>query len=359
MSASTEKMPAVSQLEAIERPILLVANPASRSGKASERINRVRKLMDNYGLQHGFKSTLPEGKTVDLVSKAIVLEGFRTVVYMGGDGTFNQVAKAILKSGRAEQIFLGMLPSGTANDQGKSFGIASTSKAIEENIKVIASGHTTQLDVGEVEAHSDKGVVLRRDLFFDSLGWGLSAAILAFRNSELEIVKKLPVVRDMYRDQMIYIRAAVHKLALSWVTRDRFTAEVTIDGETHTLDRLSDLVVTNTPVYAGDWVPAMDSKHNDGQFEVTPFRGVRDWTSKVILHHKKIPLTEEMVKRIGLSHCPGLKGSDIQIQFLRPNRDKRLLAQLDGEEFPPLDHFHIRVHRGLINLIVPQNYHWI
>ena len=339
--------------------MLLVANPTSRSGKAAERVERVRALLDLYGLPYRLEPTLPNGKTMNRVRYAIEIEGFRTVVYLGGDGTFNEVAKGICLSGKAREVRLGMLPSGTANDQGKSFGISSTTRALKKNLRIIEAGYTTQLDVGEVTAYSDDGTVLTRDLFFDSVGWGLSAAILAFRNQELEIVKKVPVMRDMYRDHMVYIRAAVRELALSWLTRDRFTAEVTVDGASHVLSHLSDLVVNNTTVYAGDWIIDPESRHDDGKFEVTPFSGVRDWTSKIILHHKKIPLNEEMVNRIGVSHAPTFKGSDIQLQFFRPNKDKRLLAQLDGDEFPPADRFSIRVHPRLINLIVPENFHWI
>ncbi|MCP4599349.1 MAG: hypothetical protein GY847_02240 [Proteobacteria bacterium] len=344
---------------ATKMPILLVANPTSRSGKAARRFDRVKAQLDRYRLEHEFRYTLPEGKTMDMVSQAVDKEGFRTVICLGGDGTFNDVAKGVCRSGKPREVRIGMLPAGTANDQGKSFGISSAIRAIEKNVKTIAEGHTTQLDVGEVKALSESGIVQRRDLFFDSVGWGLSAAILAFRNYEREIVNKLPVVRDMYRDQMVYVRAAVRELALSWVTRDRFTAIIQMDGETRTLDKLTDLVVSNTIIYAGEWITDPEAKHCDGQLEVVSFRGVRDWTSKLILNHKKIPLTEEMVNRIGVSHSPTYRGSKIRLRFIKPTKQKRLLAHLDGEEFPPADCFEIRVHKRLLNLIVPENYHWI
>jgi len=339
--------------------ILLVGNPTSRQGKAAERIEQASELMSELGMPFEFRSTLPGGGTVGLVTDAITREGFRTIVYLGGDGTFNEVAKGICASGLTSDVRLGMLPSGTANDQGKSFGIAATPKALEDNVRIILAGHTTQMDVGEVAALSDSGAVLRRDLFFDSAGWGLSAAILAFRNRELDIVKSIPVWRDMYRDYMVYIRAAVRELGLSWVTRDRFAAEVTIDGEVHNFERLADLVISNTIVYAGEWLADAEARTDDGKFEVLPFRGVRDWTSKFIVQHKKLPLTEEMLNRIGVSHSPVYRGHEIKIQIFRPNKDKRLPAQLDGDEFPPADQFEVEVHPRLLNIIVPEHYHWI
>ncbi|MDD5307928.1 MAG: acylglycerol kinase family protein, partial [Deltaproteobacteria bacterium] len=171
------------------KPYLLVGNPTSHGGKAALRIDEAGRLMDEFGLAHEFRSTLPGGGTVEMVRRAVLEEGYRTVVYLGGDGTFSEVAKGICASGIPGKIRIGMLPSGTANDQGKSFGISSAAKDLRRNVEIIAKNHVTQLDVGEICVFSDAGVVMRRDLFFDSVGWGLSAAILAFRNRELEMVR--------------------------------------------------------------------------------------------------------------------------------------------------------------------------
>lgn len=359
MHQSRASIPPSPAEQADDSRLLLVANPTSRSGKAAERIEYARKLLMEKGLQHEFRPTLPDGATVDMVCDAIIADGFRTVVYLGGDGTFNEVAKGICKSGLTDEVRLGMLPSGTANDQGKSFGISSTKKAVDENVDIIKAGYTTWLDVGEVLAYSYDKTVIARDHFFDSVGWGLSAAILAFRNRELDNVKKVPVWREMYRDQLVYVRAAMHQLAINWVTRDRFAAEIIVDGVVHNFERLSDLVISNTSLYAGEWVVDPESRHDDGMFEVAPFAGTRDWTSKLIVHHKKNPLTEELLNRIGVSHTPTLKGADIKIQIFRPNVDQRLPAQLDGDEFPQADLFEVRVHPCTLRIIVPDEYHWI
>lgn len=359
MSEKTKKAGRSASGSGDGQPFLLVGNPASRQGRGAERIGLARELMSRRGLAHELRSTDPDGGTAEMVAAAIIDEGFETVVCLGGDGTFNQVAKGVCLSGASERVRIGLLPSGTANDQGKSFGLSAKPKELERNVDVLAEGHETRLDVGEVEARADNGTVLRRDLFFDSLGWGLSAAILQFRNRELDTVKSIPVWRDMYRDHMVYIRAAVRELALNWVTRDRFTAEIEVDGEVHVLGDLTDMVVSNTLLYAGEWMIAPEAGHDDGKLEIATFRGTRDWTSKLIVSHKRVPLTEEMLNRIGVSHSPILQGSSLQVQILRPNVDKRLPSQIDGEEFVQSDHFGITVHERLLRLIVPREFHWI
>src|SRR5438128_8421668 len=101
--------------------ILLCGNPSAQSGKNAERIAHARQHMDARGLRHELIATQPAGKTVTVVRDALADEKFDTVIAMGGDGTFNEVARGLLASGRTEQVRLGMLPTGTANDQGKSF----------------------------------------------------------------------------------------------------------------------------------------------------------------------------------------------------------------------------------------------
>jgi diacylglycerol kinase family enzyme len=343
----------------VHEHILIVGNPSSRGGKAAKRIEKVKELMQDKGVLFEFKSTLPNRETVGMVAEAIVEGGFRTVVYLGGDGTFYEVATGICQSGMASDVRLGMLPSGTANDQGKSFGISSAPKALDENVDTILKGYTTKLDVPEVTAFSDDGVVLRRDLFYDSLGFGLSASILAQRNRDIEKTRSVPVLKHMYRDHVVYVRAALRELAVSLVSGDRFAAEVTVDGEVHELTNLTDLLIKNTLIFAGDWIVDIDSRHDDGLVEITPFRGIGDWTSRVIVNHKKFPLKKDAMERIGLSPSNPLRGATMHIQLLRPTREETLPCELDGEEFISSNFFEITVHPRLLNLIVPEDPHWI
>jgi len=119
------------------------------------------------------------------------------------------------------------------------------------------------------------------------------------------------------------------------------------------------LVISNTMVYAGEWIVDLKSKHNDGLIEICPFQGIRDWASKAIVHLKKNPVTEDMLNKIGVHHTPVFHGSSIRIRILNPEKEKKIPTQLDGEKFTSADYFKISTHPGLINLIVPENFHWI
>jgi len=339
--------------------ILLVGNPAARGGDGARRLKIASELMDHYGLDHVFCATLPHRRTVEVVCDAIVEHGIRDVVCLGGDGTFSEAATGICLSGMVDQVRIGLLPSGTANDQGKSLGISAAFKDIDRNVRVLASRHTARLDVGELSVVAEDGSIVRREFFFDSVGWGLSAAILAFRNRDLAAVRKVPLVRSMYRNHLVYVRAAMRELALSWLTHDVFTAEITVDNRVYSLHGLSDLVVSNTIVYAGEWITDPDARHDDGMFEVVPFRGATDWTKRVISQHKQVFRAAE---KLGQHHAPQpltLRGSRFRILILRPGKTRHLPAQLDGEEFVQSDAYEIAVHPRMLNVVVPENIEWI
>src|SRR5687767_13527008 len=129
-------------------PAVLFANPTAQSGRAADLIREASGHLDRAGIDHRFIATAPDHGTVGLVRRVIEEEGARLIIYMGGDGTFAEVAKGILASDHAPEVALGMLPTGTANDQGKSFGLSVGAGALADNAQVIAAGQVLELDVG-------------------------------------------------------------------------------------------------------------------------------------------------------------------------------------------------------------------
>ena len=229
------------------------------------------------------------------VRAALDRGGVRVVIAMGGDGTFREVASGLLASAARADVALGMLPTGTANDQGKSFGLqAILWRRSGTNVLVIARGKETLLDAGEVRA----GRVVEN--FFDSAGWGLSARVLAQRNRDRRVVATLGPLQEIYRDHAVYAGALLRTFLESYVVDDAIRATAVLDGQTVELESLTDLIVKNTRVYAGAWVFDRTSRHDDGAFEVVPFHGKSEWMSKAIVDIDGNPITEEMLNEIGV-----------------------------------------------------------
>lgn len=313
---------------------LLVGNPTAQSGRNAARIERARALLAAAGIECELLPTEPHGRTVPLVRDALDQGRYRGVITMGGDGTFREVAAGLLESARREEVALGMLPTGTANDQGKSFGLGASDDDLPRNVRVIAQGSETRLDAGRLFTLGPDGEPLFENVFFDSAGWGISARVLAQRNADRRVVEGLGPLKEIYRDHAVYAGAALLTFLDSYAVSDKFDARIVADGVVHELEGLSDLIVKGTRVYGGSWVFDRTSRHDDGLFEIIPFCGKRDWTSKALVHLEGNPITEELLNAIGVEHSRSFRGGHIEMRFHVPFGHTPLRAQIDGEELP-------------------------
>ncbi len=329
---------------------LLVGNPTAQSGKNQERIDQALLLLKDAGIAADLLPTLPGGKTIGAVREALDRGTHRVVIAMGGDGTFREVAAGLYTSQRRADVAMGMLPTGTANDQGKSFGLEADADSLARNVDVIRAAHETRLDVGLFRSG---GASATPDYFFDSCGWGLSARVLAQRNKDRALVETLGPLKELYRDHAVYAGAFLKTFLESYVIDDKLRVVATIDGQRHELEGLTDLIVKNTRVYAGAWVFDETSRHDDGVFELVPFVGKRDWASKAIIDLKDVPLDQGMLEEIGLEHSKTLRGSVLDLEIKDPEGGAPLATQLDGEEWPANPRVHIEVVRQGIRLLVP------
>ena len=337
-----------------DRPThLVVGNPTAQSGKNAERIARALEYLEARGVACEVCPTLPDGGTIPAVRDALDQGAHHVVITMGGDGTFREVAAALCESVRREEVALGMLPTGTANDQGKSFGLEAGEAALERNLEVVLAGKETRLDAGVLENLDEDGHTLRRVRFFDSAGWGISARVLATRNEDRTLVASVPILRDLCRDHLVYAGAFLRTFLESYVTTDKFDALVETEDGTTLLAGLTDLVVKATRVYGGAWVFDKTSKHDDGLFEIIPFRGKRDWVSKGIVDLDGNPLTEERLNVIGVSHSKPLRARSMRFRFRAADGGAELAAQIDGEELEARPDVRVTVEPRAIRLLVP------
>lgn len=333
--------------------ILLVGNPTAQSGKAEVRIDAALAAMRARGWRTELLETLPEGRTVAAVAQAVDASSAEVVVYLGGDGTFAEVAKGLLSAKRI--VPMGMLPSGTANNQGRSFGVSNKAGELEANLDVIAAAHLTQLDVGQVDKLDEQGQSLATDLFFDSVGWGFHADVLEQRNKDRDVVDRIPLLRDLYRDQAVYAGAALNRYMQSWVEPTVFGVMVETRGAIHRYTKLTDLIINGTPVYAGDWVLDRNAEPDDGRMELVPVKGRRELLTKAVLDFRRSPLWREHIDAIGAFHSDGYSADDFEIHLTRPGKYD-IPCQIDGEEWASGDRYRVRVLANCLPLLTPPEF---
>jgi diacylglycerol kinase (ATP) len=137
-------------LSLADRRVFVIFNPASGRGRGRRRQDAYLKLLGEHvpGFEHAVTSG--PGDEYRLADQAID-DGFDTIVAVGGDGTWSHVADRILASGR-EGMRLGLLPSGTGNDFGRSLGLSFSDPAAA--VRSLASGRTRRIDAGRINTPS-------------------------------------------------------------------------------------------------------------------------------------------------------------------------------------------------------------
>ena len=337
-----------------DRPAVLVGNPTAQSGKAADWIRHARALLDEANVSHRFVATEPDGATVERVREAIDKDGARVIIYMGGDGTFAEVAKGILGSGHSRDIAMGMLPTGTANDQGKSFGLDPGAAALERNVAVVAAGQTIGCDVGVLTV--ERGTKeIQRDLFFDSFSIGIGAASLSTRNRDRERISRIPGLGAIYRNQLVYIGAVVQRFAESYVVDIKFDLDAVIDGTVHNFPGLLDVIVKNTKIFGGEWIFDPQAESDDGRFELVPIAGRRDLTAKLIGSLRHSPIGPAELEQLGIENAPTVAGRRMELR-VRTASGTLPAAQIDGEELPAGDRYLVEVAPRALRLIVPREH---
>jgi diacylglycerol kinase family enzyme len=334
--------------------VVLVANPTARSGKNRKRIEAALDELLARGVEAELLATEPAGRTIAKVRDRLEAGGVDVVVAMGGDGTFREVAAAVVTASR--EVPMGMIPAGTANDQGKSFGIASHPSFLEANVQIVLDGYVRRIDAGVIQALDEGGGVVGEDLFFDSAGFGMQPAILVGRNRDRELVAKVPILGAVYRDQAVYVGATVREYLRSYVEPATFVAELVADGVESRLEGLTDLIVKATPVYGGVWIPARAGEPDDGRFDLVPLQGRTDMLAKLVRDLKDSPVDPEAIDWLGLTYEGGSSAAEFDIELYGPTGGP-VPSQIDGEEWIAGTHFRIRVRPQALPLVTRRD--WI
>jgi diacylglycerol kinase (ATP) len=97
-------------------PIVLIANPVAASGRAGRLLKRYEADIRRVLSPRSILLTEAHGDAMRLAEKA-VLDGARTLISLGGDGTHHEVANGIMAHpDLAKDVQLGLLPMGTGGD---------------------------------------------------------------------------------------------------------------------------------------------------------------------------------------------------------------------------------------------------
>ncbi len=166
-------------------------------------------------------------------------EGCRLVVAIGGDGTMNEVASALVGT----DATLGLIPCGSGNGLGRHLGIPGPGRGA---FRALLDGHTRMIDTGLAAGHP----------FFNAMGLGFDAEISARFNNLA--TRGLPA----------YARTTLRTLL--GYRPEEYTIHA--DGARRIRSHAFLVAVANSDQYGNDCYIAPHARVDDGQLDLTLLR---------------------------------------------------------------------------------------
>lgn len=142
-----------------KKNIIFIMNPISGTVSKAGIPGLIEKYLDKSKFSYSIECTKYAGNATEIALKAKA-DGIDAVVAIGGDGTVNEVGKALIQSGTA----LGIIPCGSGNGLARHLMLP---MEIRKAISVINQYDIHDLDYGTIDSHP----------FFCTCGMGFDAYI--------------------------------------------------------------------------------------------------------------------------------------------------------------------------------------
>jgi diacylglycerol kinase (ATP) len=217
----------------MNRVVAVIVNPASGRGRGRRRLEAVRRAFEHIGARW-IECTRHAGDERHLTERALNA-GATTIVAVGGDGTWSNVADAMLTSGAGE-CRLALVAAGTGNDFAKTIGAPAAD--LQRTAQLVADGSDMRVDVGRIEDRH----------FLNIAGFGFDTAVLeeSLRSSVL-------------RGRALYISAALRQL----MRYRGIHISVGTNGDRWEAHHLM-LIVANAKHFGGSFRIAPEASPQDG-----------------------------------------------------------------------------------------------
>jgi YegS/Rv2252/BmrU family lipid kinase len=142
---------------------VFIVNPVAGNGFAAGCAEKVKEMAEKYKVNAEVVFTERRGHATQLAA-AFIEKGFRYIIAVGGDGTVNETARALLDK---ENVILGAVSAGTGNDFTQILGFSERFTA--EDWDVFFKKKTTPIDVG----------ICNGNIFLNGMGLGFDAQVAA------------------------------------------------------------------------------------------------------------------------------------------------------------------------------------
>lgn len=220
--------------------IFFIVNPIAGSGRSAEKFNDVRRLLDEKGVEYEALYTERPRHAPELTRRALDM-GAEYIAAVGGDGTMQEVAGALLHTG----VKLAMLPFGTGNDFASSLNIPKDPAAL---VELLMNGEARDID----------GAMANSMFFINVSGFGFDTQVVIYTEK----------FKKRFTGMVAYMLGVLQTLLHLDPVKVRLTAP-DMDGET---EEVLFVAACNGDRFAGGMHLAPESRSDDGLLDICVLR---------------------------------------------------------------------------------------
>ena len=291
--------------------ILFIINP--KSGKGRDPRETIDCIQLNFPAASWALTEAP-GHATQLAQKAVE-QGYNAVVAIGGDGTINETARALVHT----QTALGVVPNGSGNGLAREMGMP---LSIEESLLRLQTAHAVRCDAGKANGEiflNLAGVGIEAQIAYDFMQYGKSGKRGMWPYFKLGAKDVLT-----YRPQPV---------------------ELELDGKKSTVSPLS-VAFANGTQYGSNFKIAPQASLTDGWLECV-----------LIKNESKLKLLSALPSFFG--NDPSHKGvtQTTQVKKAVLRKAGEIIYHLDGEPKTTQDRLEITIEPGALNLLLPVKAH--
>ncbi|MDX1910086.1 MAG: diacylglycerol kinase family lipid kinase [Saprospiraceae bacterium] len=282
------------------RRIVFIVNPKAGTNLQKHIRDSVDKHLNHKKFEYGIWLTEHPGHAAELTRKAIE-EGYEIVVAVGGDGSVNEVASAMLGT----SAILGIIPAGSGNGLAMHLGYG---REIDEAVKKINTAEERTIDCG----------IMNGRFFINLAGIGFDGLVSNMMKG------------SHWRGFLPYLLKSI-EAGLSYTSR---ACRIELDGQT--LERNCFAIsIANGPMYGYNFQIAPDARLDDGFFEVVILKDAPRWQY--------------------FAAVPALLNNKIyDAEFVEHFTVRRLRIAVEGNNFVHLDGEGLEIEGDLEFEIIPQ-----
>ncbi len=300
---------------------MVIVNPASDNGATARSWVRARKTLAASGI--AFTERMTEGPGhAEALAAAAGEEGYAVVLYVGGDGTANEVANGLMRLPTLARPLLAALPQGTGGDLAKSLGLEA---GADEAVARLLGGRVRTIDVAASRYVGLDGRHTSR-FFLNIADAGIGGYVAERVNRSSKALGGFA----SFLGATLAVFATMQKPVL----------DVLVDGAVWFQGPATSLAVCNGPRFGGGMLMAPDAVPDDGVLDVV-----------VIGDISKADLALNLPRLYRGTHLRHPKVHTTQAREVRVESVPDAPLEIDGEH-PGTTPFHVWVEPAALRLLV-------